>query len=147
MKENISTTSKSGEKTVINNLNTQAQQNKNVLSTGSMEIKKTIAVPLLKDEEKVNEEVLNTFDFSAIDKMDPSLTDGFKKIADKVMDAEINFIEMDKKPEKYKEKIRFRLFCQGEEVNAKNVKYEIFSDFDFFFIYYNMYNWYHLALT
>lgn len=142
MKENISTTSKSMEKNILNNINTQPAINKNVNTTGSTtEIRKTIPIPNIKDEEKVNEDVLNTFDFTSIDKMDPSLTDGFKKIVDKELEVEIILIEIDSKPEIFKEKIRFRLFCQGEEVNAKNVKYEIFSDYDLFFIYYNMYNY------
>lgn len=116
-------------------------KNPNQATVGSMAEINMKAIPMeIGREEKINEDILNTFDFTSIDKLDPSLTDGFKKICDKEIDIDIKMIEMDSKPEYFKEKVRFRLFCQGEESNPKNVKYEIFSNEDLFFIYYNVYN-------
>jgi hypothetical protein len=139
MKENL-VTSKSIEKTGAV-VNTQGPQTKNLVQNTAASMSevglKTMPIDLVKDE-KINEDILNTFDFTAIDKLDPSLTDNFKKICDKEMPMEIKFIEMDAKPEVFKEMIRFRLFCLGDESNPKNVKYELFSNDDLFFIYYNM---------
>lgn len=139
MKENLVTT-KSIDKTGAL-LNTQGPLNKNPIQNTVASVTeiglKTVPIDLVK-EEKINEDILNTFDFSAIDKLDPSLTDNFKKICDKEVPMEIKLIEMDAKPEVFNEMIRFRLFCLGDESNPKNVKYELFSNDDLFFIYYNM---------
>lgn len=77
-----------------------------------------------------NQTLINTFDFTAIDQLDPLLSEGHRQIFNKDV-----IMEVRKNNAKLEEKIKFRMLLIGEEVVPSNVRIELTSEEDIFFFY------------
>lgn len=74
--------------------------------------------------------ILNTFDFSPIDQLDPLMQDGHRVIFSKDVNVEIR-----QNNTQVTEKIKLRIILIGEEAVPANVRIEISSNEDVFFFY------------
>ena len=93
-------------------------------------------------EEKEISTVLNTFDFTHIDDLDPSLQDGYKLIYDRDVPFELRIQNENEAPQEVGtlEAIRVKilqlvLFIQSEDKSVNSIKIEITSESDLFFHY------------
>eukprot|EP01015_Nassula_variabilis_P016467 TRINITY_DN2526_c0_g1_i1.p1 TRINITY_DN2526_c0_g1~~TRINITY_DN2526_c0_g1_i1.p1 ORF type:complete len:251 (+),score=49.95 TRINITY_DN2526_c0_g1_i1:63-815(+) len=86
--------------------------------------------------------ILNSFDFSAIDEMDPTLHDGNKLIFDRELQFHIRFQEKGLEAQELSslEPIRVRVLLLGDETNPQQIKLELSSENDLFFYYQHIAN-------
>lgn len=81
--------------------------------------------------------VLNAFDFSAIEEMDPSLAEGHVVSYDREAPFELRIQDPNSGPQEVGtlEAIRVKILNLGEPSNLQNVKIELTSENDLFFHY------------
>jgi len=81
--------------------------------------------------------LLNSFDFSAIEEMDPSLADGHRVIYDREVPFELRIQDPSSGPQEVGtlESIRVKLLILGEDSNPQHIKIELTSENDLFFHY------------
>ena len=91
----------------------------------------------MSKEEKEYHSILNSFDFTHIDELDPSLTDGFKLIYDREVPFELRIQENNEVPQEVGtlEAIRVKLLQQIESNAQTGIKIELTSESDLFFHY------------
>mmetsp|Transcript_56635 Transcript_56635/g.64916 ORF Transcript_56635/g.64916 Transcript_56635/m.64916 type:complete len:236 (+) Transcript_56635:40-747(+) len=84
-----------------------------------------------------NANLLNTFDFSEIDSLDPSLSEGFRVIYEKDIPFHIRFEDSDpERPDnELIENIHIKMLILGDIQNPQVFKLELSSDNDLFFFY------------
>lgn len=81
--------------------------------------------------------LLNSFDFSAIEEMDPSLADGHRVIYDREVPFELRIQDPSSGPQEVGtlESIRVKVLSLGEDGNPQHIKIELTSENDLFFHY------------
>jgi hypothetical protein len=81
--------------------------------------------------------LLNSFDFSAIEEMDPSLADGHKVLYDREVPFELRIQDSKSGPQEVGtlEAIRVKVLQLGEDSNPHHIKLELSSENDLFFHY------------
>jgi len=81
--------------------------------------------------------LLNSFDFSAIEEMDPSLADGHRVIYDREVPFELRIQDPSSGPQEVGtlESIRVKLLVLGDDSNPQHIKVELTSENDLFFHY------------
>ena len=81
--------------------------------------------------------ILNEFDFSVIEQMDPSLADGHRLIFDREVPFELRIQDIGSGPQEVGtlEAIRVKVFILGDESAPQHVKVELVSESDLFFHY------------
>lgn len=86
-----------------------------------------------------DDSVLNSFDFSAIDEMDPSLSEGHHIIYDREVPFELRIQDSGSGPQEVGtlEAVKVKLLVLGEDSNPRHVKVELTSENDLFFHYIN----------
>lgn len=77
---------------------------------------------------------LQTFDFSAIEALDPSLSDGSRLLFDRELPAHIRFEDSPEQNEII-ENVRVRILLQGLETKPAGVRVEVTSESDLFFVF------------
>jgi len=77
---------------------------------------------------------LQTFDFSAIEALDPSLSDGSRLLFDRELPAHIRFEDSPEQNEII-ENVRVRILLQGLETKPSGVRVEVTSESDLFFVF------------
>lgn len=123
------------QKSIVKSKSIKANKNnmrkEEVLSTKENDFSPTQPIKEVKFLNE-NETVINSFDFSALELLDPLLTEGHKGIFNKEITIEIR-----KNNFKLDEKVRLRILTIGEEMAPANVRIELSSDSDIFFYYLN----------
>jgi cold shock CspA family protein len=81
--------------------------------------------------------VLNSFDFSAIEEMDPSLSEGHHVIYDREVPFELRIQDSGSGPQEVGtlEAVKIKLLVLGEDSNPRHIKMELTSENDLFFHY------------
>lgn len=81
--------------------------------------------------------LLNSFDFSAIEEMDPSLADGHRVLYDREVPFELRIQDPSSGPQEVGtlESIRVKLLLLGEDAAPQHIKVELTSENDLFFHY------------
>lgn len=81
--------------------------------------------------------VLNSFDFSAIEEMDPSLGEGHRLLYEREVPFELRIQEDSRNPQEVGtlESIKVKILILGEETNPHHIKVELTSENDLFFHY------------
>ena len=81
--------------------------------------------------------LLNSFDFSAIEEMDPSLADGHRVLYDREVPFELRIQDPSSGPQEVGtlESIRVKLLLLGEDASPQHLKLELTSENDLFFHY------------
>lgn len=91
------------------------------------------------EQDVVNESksFLDSFDFTAIEEMDPSLTEGHRVTYDRECPFELRVQDADTGPQEVGtlEAIKCKLLCLGDENNPQHVRIELTSENDLFFHY------------
>jgi hypothetical protein len=92
---------------------------------------------IYKDEENKNYEsntALGNFDFSAIEELDPSLSEGHRLVYDKEVPFELRLDDTNGPQEVASfEAIRAKILVIGEESNPQQVRIELSCENDLFF--------------
>ncbi|OMJ87186.1 hypothetical protein SteCoe_11109 [Stentor coeruleus] len=80
---------------------------------------------------------MNSFDFSAIEEMDPSLSEGHHVIYDREVPFELRIQESGSGPQEVGtlEAVKVKLLILGEDSNPRHIKMELTSENDMFFHY------------
>ncbi|OMJ82989.1 hypothetical protein SteCoe_16202 [Stentor coeruleus] len=80
---------------------------------------------------------MNSFDFSAIEEMDPSLSEGHHVIYDREVPYELRIQESGSGPQEVGtlEAVKVKLLILGEDSNPRHIKMELTSENDMFFHY------------
>jgi hypothetical protein len=88
-------------------------------------------------EDKGEPSLLNSFDFSAIEEMDPSLADGHRVIYDREVPFELRIQDPSSGPQEVGtlEAIKVKVLLLGDDSNPQHVKLELTSENDLFFHY------------
>lgn len=88
-------------------------------------------------ENKSEASLLNSFDFSAIEEMDPSLADGHHVLYDREVPFELRIQDPSSGPQEVGtlESIRVKVLLLGEDTNPQHLKVELTSENDLFFHY------------
>ncbi|OMJ90010.1 hypothetical protein SteCoe_7687 [Stentor coeruleus] len=83
--------------------------------------------------------ILNSFDFSAIEDMDPSLSEGHHVSYDREVPLELRIQDSNSGPQEVGtlESIKTKLLVLGEDSNPRHIKLELTSENDIFFHYIN----------
>ena len=81
--------------------------------------------------------ILNSFDFSAIEEMDPSLSEGHHVTYDREVPFELRIQDIGSGPQEVGtlEAIKTKVLVLGEDSNPRHVKVELTSENDLFFHY------------
>ena len=81
--------------------------------------------------------LLNSFDFSAIEEMDPSLGEGHHVIYDREVPFELRIQDSGSGPQEVGtlEAIKTKVLVMGEDSNPRHIKIELISENDLFFHY------------
>jgi len=81
--------------------------------------------------------VLNSFDFSAIEEMDPSLAEGHHVIYEREVPFELRIQDSTRGPQEVGtlESIKVKILILGEDTNPQHIKVELTSENDLFFHY------------
>lgn len=74
--------------------------------------------------------IINTFDMTLFDDLDPVLSQGFKEIFNREVEVEIK-----KEDKRIREDLRIRVLYLGDESAATNIRLEISSENDLYFYY------------
>jgi hypothetical protein len=84
-----------------------------------------------------NDSMMNSFDFSAIEEMDPSLSEGHHISYDREVPFELRIQDQGSGPQEVGtlEAIKVKLLVLGEDANPRHVKVELTSENDLFFHY------------
>lgn len=90
-----------------------------------------------QQEERGDASLLNSFDFSAIEEMDPSLADGHRVLYDREVPFELRIQDPSSGPQEVGtlESIRVKVLMLGEDTNPQHLKLELTSENDLFFHY------------
>jgi hypothetical protein len=88
-------------------------------------------------DERVEQSIMNSFDFSAIEEMDPSLADGHRIVYDREVPFELRIQDAGTGPQEVGtlEAIKIKVMVLGEDNNPQHVKVELTSENDLFFHY------------
>lgn len=88
-------------------------------------------------EDRGEPNLLNSFDFSAIEEMDPSLSDGHRVIYDREVPFELRIQDSTTGPHEVGtlEAIKIKVLLLGDDSNPHHVKLEMSSENDMFFHY------------
>ena len=88
-------------------------------------------------EERGDPSILNSFDFSAIEEMDPSLADGHRVIYDREVPFELRIQDIGSGPQEVGtlEAIKIKILVLGDDSNPQHIKVELTSENDMFFHY------------
>jgi len=93
-----------------------------------------------KDEEmkKDNENILGNFDFSQIEELDPSLSEGHRLVYDREVPFELR-LEDNNGPQEVAsfEAIRAKILIMGDENNPTQIRIELSCENDLFFHFTN----------
>jgi len=81
--------------------------------------------------------LLNSFDFSAIEEMDPSLADGHRLLYDREVPFELRIQDPSSGPQEVGtlESIRVKVLLLGDDSNPQHLKVELTSENDLFYHY------------
>ena len=88
-------------------------------------------------EDRGETSLLNSFDFSAIEEMDPSLADGHRLLYDREVPFELRIQDPSSGPQEVGtlESIRVKVLLLGDEANPQHLKVELTSENDLFYHY------------
>jgi len=88
-------------------------------------------------EETPDMSLLNTFDFSAIEEMDPSVADGHRVVYDREVPFELRTHEFSDGPQETGslEAIKVKILVLGDDHNPISLRVELTSENDLFFYY------------
>ena len=91
----------------------------------------------MQQEDRGDASLLNSFDFSAIEEMDPSLADGHRVLYDREVPFELRIQDPSSGPQEVGtlESIRVKVLLLGEDTNPQHLKLELTSENDLFFHY------------
>ena len=88
-------------------------------------------------QEERGDSALNSFDFSAIEEMDPSLGEGHHVVYDRDVPFELRIQDSGSGPQEVGtlEAVKTKLLILGEDSNPRHIKLELTSENDLFFHY------------
>lgn len=88
-------------------------------------------------EDRGEPNLLNSFDFSAIEEMDPSLADGHRVVYDREVPFELRIQDATTGPHEVGtlEAIKIKVLILGDDNNPQHIKLELSSENDLFFHY------------
>lgn len=91
----------------------------------------------MQQEDRGDGSLLNSFDFSAIEEMDPSLADGHRVLYDREVPFELRIQDPSSGPQEVGtlESIRVKVLLLGEDTSPQHLKIELTSENDLFYHY------------